>query len=157
MDRIVVGVDGSEHSHRALRWAVEEARLRGAEVEVVHAGAKPEVSAWPAVLPTPSHEDLVEAGNAVVDEVLEAVDTDGVTITREVRPSVTADLLCDRALDADLVVVGARGLGGFRGLMLGSVTQHVVAHSPRPVVVVVPEDRTTDESPRRRRRSAKSA
>jgi nucleotide-binding universal stress UspA family protein len=62
-------------------------------------------------------------------------------VTRDVRSGGAAGVLCARAQDAELVVVGARGLGGFRGLLLGSVTQQVVAHSPRPVVVVVPEDR----------------
>jgi nucleotide-binding universal stress UspA family protein len=141
MARIVVGIDASEHAERALKWALDEARLRGADLELVHAVHQPDIAAMPAVLPMPTHEQLVDAGNQLVDEALAKVDTEGVTVTRDVRSGGAAGVLCARAQDAELVVVGARGLGGFRGLLLGSVTQQVVAHSPRPVVVVVPEDR----------------
>jgi nucleotide-binding universal stress UspA family protein len=141
MSRIVVGVDASEHATRAVRWAVEEARLRAAELEVVHAVHQPDIAAMPAVLPMPTHEQLVDAGNQLVDELLADVDTEGVAVSRDVRSGGAAGVLCARAEEADLVVVGARGLGGFRGLLLGSVTQQVVAHSPKPVVVVVPESR----------------
>jgi nucleotide-binding universal stress UspA family protein len=141
MARIVVGIDASEHAERALKWALDEARLRGADLELVHAVHQPDIAAMPAVLPMPTHEQLVDAGNQLVDEALAKVDTEGVSVTRDVRSGGAAGVLCARAQDAELVVVGARGLGGFRGLLLGSVTQQVVAHSPRPVVVVVPEDR----------------
>ena len=141
MAKIIVGVDASEHATRAVRWAVEEARLRGAGLEVVHAVHQPDIAAMPAVLPMPTHEQLEQAGNQLVDELLAEVDTSGVTVTRDVRSGGAAGVICNRAADPDLVVVGARGLGGFRGLLLGSVTQQVVAHSPKPVVVVVPEDR----------------
>ena len=141
MAKIIVGVDASEHATRAVRWAVEEARLRGAELEIVHAVHQPDIAAMPAVLPMPTHEQLEQAGNQLVDELLAEVDTSDLTVTRDVRSGGAAGVICNRAADADLVVVGARGLGGFRGLLLGSVTQQVVAHSPKPVVVVVPEDR----------------
>ena len=141
MAKIIVGVDASEHATRAVVWAVDEARLRGADLEIVHAVHQPDIAAMPAVLPMPTHEQLEQAGNQLVDELLAEVDTSGVTVTRDVRSGGAAGVICNRAADADLVVVGARGLGGFRGLLLGSVTQQVVAHSPKPVVVVVPEDR----------------
>ena len=141
MAKIIVGVDASEHASRAMRWAVEEARLRGADLEIVHAVHQPDIAAMPAVLPMPTHEQLEQAGNQLVDELLAEVDTSDLTVTRDVRSGGAAGVICNRAADADLVVVGARGLGGFRGLLLGSVTQQVVAHSPKPVVVVVPEDR----------------
>lgn len=141
MSRIVVGVDASEHAGRALRWAVEEARLRGADLELVHAVHRPDVAAMPAALPMPTHGQLTEAADELIDGLLSQVDTDGLTVSRDVLSGGAARVLCARAEGADLVVVGARGLGGFRGLLLGSVTQQVVAHSPRPVVVVVPEDR----------------
>lgn len=141
MAKIIVGVDASEHATRAVRWAVEEARLRGADLEVVHAVHQPDIAAMPAVLPMPTYDQLEQAGHELVDELLAGVDTGDLTVTRDVRSGGAAGVICSRAADADLVVVGARGLGGFRGLLLGSVTQQVVAHSPRPVVVVVPEDR----------------
>ncbi len=141
MAKIVVGIDASQHARRAVRWAVDEARLRGADLEIVHAIHQPDIAAMPAVLPMPTHEQLEAAGNELVDELLAEVDTAGVTVERYVHSGGAAGVLCQRAADAELVVVGARGLGGFRGLLLGSVTQQVVAHSPRPVVVVVPEER----------------
>ncbi len=144
MARIVVGIDASDHAHRALRWAVEEARLRGAHLEVVYAVPRPDLLALPAVPELPSNEDLVTAGERLLDERLAAADTSGVTVTSHAQVGVAAGLLCAHAQGADLVVVGARGLGGFRGLLLGSVTQQVVAHAPCPVVVVTPGDGRRD-------------
>jgi nucleotide-binding universal stress UspA family protein len=141
MSRIVVGVDASEHAKRALRWARDEARLRDAQLELVHAVHQPDLAAMPAVLPMPSHEELIEAGEALIDELLGGEDVDGIEVLRTVRSGGAAGVLCQAAREADLAVVGARGLGGFRGLLLGSVTQQVVAHASCPVVVVVPEER----------------
>jgi nucleotide-binding universal stress UspA family protein len=141
MSRIVVGVDASDHAKRALAWALGEARLREAELELVHAVHQPDIAAMPAVLPMPSHEELVAVGETLLDELLAEVDVTGVKVSRTVRSGGAAGVLCQAARDADLAVVGARGLGGFRGLLLGSVTQQVVAHASCPVVVVVPEDR----------------
>jgi nucleotide-binding universal stress UspA family protein len=141
MSRIVVGVDASDHAKRALAWAVAEARLREAELELVHAVHQPDIAAMPAVLPMPSHEDLVAAGEKLLEELLAEQDVAGIEVHRTVRSGGAAGVLCQAARDADLAVVGARGLGGFRGLLLGSVTQQVVAHASCPVVVVVPEDR----------------
>jgi nucleotide-binding universal stress UspA family protein len=141
MSRIVVGVDASEHAKRALRWARDEARLRDAQLELVHALHQPDQGLEPAGLPMPSHDELVGAGDALLDELLDAEEVDGIEVLRTVRSGSPAGVLCQAAREADLVVVGARGLGGFRGLLLGSVTQQVVAHASCPVVVVVPEGR----------------
>jgi nucleotide-binding universal stress UspA family protein len=102
---IVVGVDGSEKSKEALRFALEEARLRGARVEAVYVA------------------DVAGDAAAVrVDQI--AVDD---------RP---ARALIAAAADADLLVVGSRGHGGFAGLLLGSVSQQCAQHAPCPVVIV---------------------
>lgn len=139
MARIVVGIDGSDGSARALRWAVDEARLRGADLEVVHAYSYP-VSAAPVLIePMWSSEELQRAAEEVVEEALAAVDTGGITVHREVVTGGAAAMLRERAEGADLVVVGARGLGGFRGLLLGSVSQQTVTHAPCPVVTVGPD------------------
>jgi nucleotide-binding universal stress UspA family protein len=139
MPRIVVGVDASDHARRALRWAVEEARLRSAHLVVVHAAPRPDVLALPAVLELPSHDEIVAGGERLLEQRLAGLDTEGLTVTTQVQVGSSAGLLCSQAQGADLIVVGARGLGGFRGLLLGSVTQQVVAHAPCPVVVVPPE------------------
>lgn len=142
MGRIVVGLDSSEESIRALRWALDEARLRKAELQLVHAYPTPELVALPAVVTLPSDDELRVAADEVLDEQLAKVGGSGeVSVTRTVRSGGAASVLCEVAEGAELLVVGARGLGGFRGLLLGSVTHQVVAHAPCPVVVTVPEHR----------------
>ena len=142
MGRIVVGLDSSAESVRALKWALDEARLRGAELQLVHAYPTPELVALPAVVTLPSDDELRVAASEVIAEQLQKVGgSDEVEITTTVRSGGAAAVLCEVAQGADLLVVGARGLGGFRGLLLGSVTHQVVAHAPCPVVVTVPEGR----------------
>jgi nucleotide-binding universal stress UspA family protein len=142
VNRIVVGIDASDDSLRALRWALDEARVRGAELQLVHSYPTPELAALPAVVTLPSDDELRSAAEDILDEALAKVGGPGdVRISKEVRSGGAAAVLTEVAQGADLMVVGARGLGGFRGLLLGSVTHQVVAHSPCPVVVVVPEKR----------------
>jgi nucleotide-binding universal stress UspA family protein len=141
MAKIVVGVDGSEHARRAVAWAVEEAKLRGADLELVHATIERDLPAWPAQASVPSHDELMAAARELVDEAVESVDTSDVAVESSTGSGSPARRLCEAAEGADLLVVGARGLGGFRGLLMGSVSQQVVQHAPCPVVVVVPERR----------------
>lgn len=142
MSRIVVGIDSSPDSRRALQWAIAEARLRGATLEMVHAFPTPDLTALPMVVTLPSDDELRGAANRILDDVLEEVGgADDLEVTRTVRAGGAASVLTQAAEGADLLVVGARGLGGFRGLLMGSVSQQAVAHSPCPVVVVTPEDR----------------
>jgi nucleotide-binding universal stress UspA family protein len=142
MERIVVGIDSSDGARRALRWALHEAGLRGAELQLVHSYPTPELVGLPAVVTLPSDDELRKAAVDLVAEVLAAEGGAGdVPVSTVVRAGGAAAVLCEIARGASLLVVGARGLGGFRGLLLGSVTHHVVAHSPCPVVVTVPEDR----------------
>ena len=81
------------------------------------------------------------AAEEVVNEAVEAVNTSEVAVASSTGSGSPARRLCEAAEGADLLVVGARGLGGFRGLLMGSVSQQVVQHAPCPVVVVVPEQR----------------
>lgn len=141
MARIVVGVDSSEVSLKALRWALEEARLRGADVEVVHAFPRPELVGMTMIVTLPSDEELREASEQILDRALDAVGGTGeVAVTKHVGSGGPASVLVERGRGADLLVIGARGLGGFRGMLLGSVTQQVVAHAPCPVVVITPDE-----------------
>lgn len=133
MERIVVGLDGSESAQKALRWAVDEARRRNATVEAVYA--------WHQAFVAPTHilgdPDLFEQDALkLLDDAIGAVDTSGVTVERKVHTGNPSYALLREAKAADLVVVGSRGRGGFSGLLLGSVSQHVVHHAPCPVVVV---------------------
>jgi nucleotide-binding universal stress UspA family protein len=126
-DMIVVGVDGSVPSKAALRWAVEEARLRGARVRAVHAW-------WIYPMFEPG-ADPTEAVRAFVTEALDG-QTDVEVTPVAVQGEQASVALVDAAEDADLLVVGARGAGGFVGLLLGSVSQQCTHHAPCPVVIV---------------------
>jgi nucleotide-binding universal stress UspA family protein len=138
VQRIVVGVDGSETSQRALRWALDECRVRKACVEVVHAWDIPPLG-FPALELPRTYPDLEDAGRSLVDDALEHADTTGIpTIRRAVLRGPASVVLVELAGGADLVVVGSRGLGGFKGLLLGSVSHRITHHAPCPVVVIPP-------------------
>ena len=134
--RIVVGVDGSPSSAHALRWAVRHARATGGEVHAVMAWMPPSVYAWGPGLPDDINwsEDCFTALEQMIKEALEGPDAD--QVQRHVVRGHPAQALIDQAVGADLLVVGCRGHGGFTGMLLGSVSQHVVAHAPCPVLVV---------------------
>lgn len=139
MPRIVVGVDGSATSIRALQQAVDFAVALSAEVDAVHTwlvsyGAT-ELSMMPAI---PSAE-LQAAAEQTLADVVAAVDAKGVTINRTVTEGDAASVLLDAAIGADMLVVGSRGHGGFVGLLLGSVSHKVIHHAPCPVLVVPAE------------------
>ena len=136
---IVVGVDGSEGSVKALRIALEEARLRGSELKVVntwHISPMAYGSGWaPAPIDLQEYES---SARAALDESLEKAGAagSGVSVTPLVREGQPAEVLCAEARAADLLVVGSRGLGGFRGLLLGSVSHQCALHAPCPLLIV---------------------
>lgn len=144
MKRILVGVDASPPSVQALERAADEARLRGATLEVVHAFNPPDQSTAFPVLPEKGADKRdLEAEREKANDKLgawlaeSAVDLAGLEVEWCVlannRPT---EVLIDRSRDADLVVVGSRGRGGFRGLLLGSTSDQVVRHAKCPVLVV---------------------
>lgn len=138
MGRILVGVDGSEGSRRALQWAVDEAALRGAEVDVLHA-YKSEYIYYldiPSTVVIPRY-DIESAAQLAVGKVIETIDNPGVSVAVEmVNSGNPAGELIDRADKYDMIVLGSRGLGGIRGMLLGSVSQKVAHHATSPVVIV---------------------
>lgn len=139
---IVVGVDGSETSLAACRWAAAEASLRGHPLELVYGYIGPSL-AMP--LMTPPYDWLPEALQREGDElVAQAVAVaqaraPGVPVTGRVAAGAPGRLLVELSQTAHLVVVGHRGHGGFASLLLGSVASTVVAHAHTPVIVVRPE------------------
>lgn len=139
--RIVVGVDSSAEAQKAIQWAVAEARLRGANLEAVHAWRSP-VFANPGGLvavPVLPETEMEEYARAELDQALGAALGDGAAdldVERVVQEGGAAETLVEHAAGADLLVVGHRGRGGFTGLLLGSVAQQVSSHAPCPVVVV---------------------
>ena len=139
---IVVGIDGSTGAERALEWAAQEAVLRHRGLRIVAAWEVPAQVYAGAMVPGVAADDfkssMREAAEAQAEQGLQA-HPDLVTelIVREGSP---AAVLLEEAREADLLVVGTRGLGGFRGLLLGSVSAQVAHHATCPVVIVPPRD-----------------
>jgi nucleotide-binding universal stress UspA family protein len=149
MGAIVVGVDGSEGASAALRFAAEEARLRGAELRAVMAFHIP-VAAYGGPLVPPDVglvDDLRTAARATVERALDELGDlpEDLRLELVVREGQPARVLLDEARDADVLVVGSRGLGGFRGLLLGSVGQQCAHHAACPVVIVRPRRELSPE------------
>ncbi len=144
--RVVVGVDGSPCSARALRWAADEARTHGAGLHVLTSYTVPAPPVDPgygaprwvgeqAWLHRDQLRDLaLETQARVVRETLG--EDPGLRLTSEVVEGSAAARLIDASVGARQVVVGSRGHGGFAGMILGSVSQHVLPHAACPVVVV---------------------
>lgn len=151
MTRILVGVDASPASVEALRRAAEDARWRDATLEVVYVFQPPEqVTAFP-VLPehgtdrAPDVEKLRAEASERLGTWLEETDVDlsGIEVEWTVLAErKTAQALIERSKDADMVVVGSRGRGGFAGLRMGSTSEQVTRHARCPVLVV--RDSTRD-------------
>ena len=139
MPLIVVGVDGSEESKDALRWAIDEAHLRKATLRAIHVWTYPVIFAGEFVPP-----DLVDANalrvaaQKALDETVAEVtgDNPDAYIERVVGHGAVAHALVEAAQDADLLVVGSRGHGGFAGSLLGSVSQQCAQHAPCAVVII---------------------
>jgi nucleotide-binding universal stress UspA family protein len=131
---IVVGMDGSPSSEEALRWGLRQARLTGGPVDAVLAWDFPPFFGISPGSEIDFHGEAVETLDTAVRDVVGADDAN--RIRQVVVRGHPASVLMEAAADADLLVVGARGHGGFAGMLLGSVSQHVVAHAPCPVVVV---------------------
>jgi nucleotide-binding universal stress UspA family protein len=132
---IVVGVDGSEPSRAALAWAVRYAGLVGATVEAVITWHYP---ATYGVGGIPSNWNPAEDARQFLAESVTAVlgaDAHSL-VTQVVREGNAAQVLLDETKDAQLLVVGSRGHGGFAGLLLGSVSANCAEHARCPVVVI---------------------
>lgn len=138
---MVVGVDGSEHSLKALAWAFEQASYSGMALRVLHSWEIPPT--W-SMVEVPSYEPEVlirDYGNAELRETSEAMagfreKYPDVRVRQEVMKGSPVKALVTASEGAALLVVGSRGLGGFRGLLLGSVSHAVVHKAASPVAVV---------------------
>ncbi|RKR30460.1 universal stress protein [Arthrobacter oryzae] len=140
---IVVGFDGSKQSRDALEWAIQESKYRDAELRVVTVWNKAPMSWYPALLETAAGEIVAEDSPEQQAEALSADAAQaaaGVNVVKlTVRNDSAASAILKAAREADLVVVGSRGHGGFAGLHIGSVSAQVASHSPCPVLVVRPK------------------
>ena len=139
---IVVGVDHSAGAVEALRFALGEAKLRGAAIRAVHAWqfGYIGVTGMEGRLPAIGGElhEFREGATAALDATLrEAIpEADGVHVERRVVEATPAAVLVEESRDAALLVVGSRGHGGFASLLLGSVSQQCAHHAECPVVIV---------------------
>ncbi len=141
--RIVVGIDGSEGSLSALTWGAEHARRKHMGLEIVSAWHSPAAALTPmgmAYIPPPELVMQCDAEQRV-DNVLanQADRLAGIECRTVVAESEASALLCGVAEDADLLVVGSRGLGGFKGLIVGSVSARCANTAPCPVAIVPPD------------------
>lgn len=139
--RIVVGVDASDHAQAALAFAFEEAAFRGVEVHAVHAWTVPLSTGPGDMLPLVYDPDqLREEETRLTAELLAGwgAKYPDVRLTHELVHAPASQALIAASDGAGLVVVGARGMGGFRGLLFGSVSQAVLHHAHCPVAVVRP-------------------
>jgi nucleotide-binding universal stress UspA family protein len=147
---IVVAVDGSPASRVATDWAARDSALRGVPLSVVHVLPSDEIGPW---VDLPISEDyLAERGRRAekiladaLDVVADALDdTRKIPVDRRVLPGSTVSALVDVSREAEMMVVGCRGLGGVKGLLLGSVSSGLVHHSHCPVAVIHDEDPLMD-------------
>lgn len=140
MPGIVVGIDGSAHSERALEWAAREAALRQVPLTVI-AVHQPVVGYWGSVVSQAEDDALSEqVRKAVREQADKVIDRlEGSTppqVTVDVVSGSPAEELLRAAANADLLVVGSRGAGGFARLVMGSVSSQVTQHAHCPVVVI---------------------
>lgn len=135
---IVVGVDGSPDAARALEWAIDEAKRRDMKVLLVHGVEVGAVAASPygggGVL-----DQLEDAGRMLLAEAVDVVRATGLEVDCRMEIGSGAHALIEASRDADLLVVGSRGHGGFVGMLLGSVSNACTHHAHCPVVVIRPE------------------
>lgn len=143
MGTIVVGVDGSEASRRALRWAVHEAKLRGVGLHVVHTWPTPYVVAGPNPRMGSKYTiDVAKEEQQIAKELLEreldatGAYAAGIHIEREVVEGAPAETLLAAAKGAELLVLGSSRHGTLAGVVLGAVGQKCIQHAPCPLVIV---------------------
>lgn len=141
---IVVGVDGSDPSRKAVHWALNEAAVRGAKLVAVHAWAYypslPSDSLDPMLMTPDFNETLGRDADRFVQREVERLRAEAgaedVEIEARAVEGPAASVLVEVAKDAQMLVLGTRGHGGFSGLLLGSVSQQVSHHAPCPLVLV---------------------
>ncbi|MHB8190986.1 MAG: universal stress protein [Ferrimicrobium sp.] len=134
-NRVLLGYDGSESSKLALDFAAREAILRAASLQVVYSWTLPDFGYGPSV---GAMADLEKAGNEVLGEAAKTLSSKypDLRVTTLLLEGNAASRIIEQTEEVDLVVVGARGHGGFSSLLLGSVSDQLIHHCPVPTVVV---------------------
>jgi nucleotide-binding universal stress UspA family protein len=136
MKKIVVGVDNSPSSHKALLWAYDEAERWGAELHIIHAWEGPSRPVARVAVTEP--RDITEYDNAEIlaAAMKEIPDGGKVSVHPHLYEGEPAELIRRESKDADLIVIGAHGRHGFREAMVGSVAYKLTHQAPCPVAVV---------------------
>ena len=135
MPGIIVGVDGSSHSRRALQWALSEAAARHAPLTVLSVRDERAVTCTAGDL---TQDQAAEEVQALVDQAVSSQSGPAPPVTVKVLPGSPAAELLDAGHDADLLVVGSRGSGGLGRRGVGSVSSQVAYDAPCPVVIIFP-------------------
>ena len=140
MPGILVGIDGSAHSQVALEWAAKEAALRHTSLTVLTVN-QAVAGFWGGTLQYPGDQALVEkarqAAQAETDKVIAGLAGDRPTsVTVKATQGIPAEVILNEGADAELIVVGSRGGGGFSRLLQGSVSAHVAEHAQVPVTIL---------------------
>jgi nucleotide-binding universal stress UspA family protein len=150
MPGIIVGIDGSDHSRRALKWALREAAVRRTPLTVLTVQQPAAIGYWGAgaVVPYvyPNDQDLtkqaLKMAQEETDSTLEQAGPEfrPPSVTVKAVAGLPAEALLQAAEGADMLVVGSRGAGGFKRLLLGSVSTQAAHHARCPVVVIPADD-----------------
>jgi nucleotide-binding universal stress UspA family protein len=145
MPGIIVGIDGSTHSRRALDWAIHEAAIRHTPLTVLTV-QQAMTSFWAGPMIYPEDQDLAEHARKIAqdetDDALRKLAEDArppVVIVLAV-PGIPAEEILSLARDADMIVLGSRGAGGFKKLLMGSVASQVTHHAHCPVMIIPAEE-----------------
>jgi nucleotide-binding universal stress UspA family protein len=145
MPGIIVGIDGSDHSRHALEWAIREAAVRHAPLTVLTV-QQAVAGYWGGPVLYPGDQELAKKGREIAqeetDRTLEKIDPESrpSSVTVRALTGLPAEALLEAAADADMLVVGSRGAGGFKRLLMGSVSTQVTHHAHCPVVVIPDEN-----------------
>lgn len=139
IQKILLPTDGSEYAEKTIQYAIDLAKAVGASIEVMYA-FQPSASLRKraAMMVEEYRKALEEDAQEIVAEVADRLKADGVAVSATVveGPAAEAILRAIDELNPSLVVMGARGEGGFTNMLLGGVAEQVVRHSPVPVLVV---------------------
>jgi len=145
MPGIIVGIDGSSHSRRALDWAMNEAAIRHAPL-IVLTVQQAMTSFWAGPMIYPADVELAEHARKIArDETDDALgklaeDARPPEVTVLAIPGIPAEEILGVARDKDMIVLGSRGAGGFKKLLMGSVASQVTHHACCPVVIIPAEE-----------------
>ncbi|MDY7104859.1 MAG: universal stress protein [Actinomycetota bacterium] len=140
MDRIVVGVDGSDGARKALETAIDVAAGLGAQVEAICVWSIVYGAGEFAMTLPMAHSEFEEASRKALNDLVTSMDTKGVVVQQSIIEGDAASVLIRASEGARMLVVGSRGHGGFVGLLVGSVSHKVIAHAHCPVLVVPMDD-----------------